>query len=437
MRFRITHLFLLGCMSAAISAQDLTPKAGPQKMPTALVNATIHTVSGAVIELGFVLFDQGRITQIGEGERMFAATIRQIDCKGQHVYPGLFSAQTQLGLREIGAVRASRDFAEVGQVTPEVRAAVAINPDSTLIPVARSNGILTAAVLPRGGLLPGRASVVRLEGWTWEEMAIDDDAGLVVNWPSVRPTANRRFDPSMEKQRNEIRDRLQRIRDTFEQARAYLATRAADDSTPVDLRWEGMRSVLEGKKPILVHAFDYDQIVSAVTFAAELKLRIVILGGRDAPLCADLMRKHKVPVILPGVFRWPKRRDQGYDHGYQLPQRLEAAGIDWCMTSGDRGAHERNLPYAAAMAVAHGLDKRIALESITLRPARILGLGKELGSIEEGKRATMIVTDGDPLEVTTHVLRAFIDGREVDLSNKQTELDKKYREKYRQLGLMK
>ncbi|MFQ5845332.1 MAG: amidohydrolase, partial [Planctomycetota bacterium] len=224
-------------LPGAARAQDLGHKAPPQSEPIALVNATVHTVSGGTIEGGSVLFEQGRIVEVARGPREFAPPVRRIDLAGKHVYPGLIASNTRLGLTEIGAVRATHDFDEVGAVTPEVRAAVAVNPDSTLIPVARSNGVLTAAVLPAGGAIPGRLSILGLDGWTWETMTLVDDAGLVVNWPHVRPIRSRWMDLSDEEQRRQARRRLERVRQAFDRAKAYRAARRADPSLPEDLRW--------------------------------------------------------------------------------------------------------------------------------------------------------------------------------------------------------
>ena len=440
MRFTALPAALL-LMAVSATAQDLTRKAPAQKAPIALVGGTVHTVSGDVIEDGYVLFDGGRITEVGRrAGKTFAEAVRVKDVRGKHVYPGLIDPNTSLGLVEIGAVRATHDFNEVGGITPEVRAAVAVNPDSTLIPVTRSNGILTAAVLPSGGTIAGRASIMRLDGWTWETMAVRADAGLVVNWPVTRPIRAWWMDETDEEQMKKARLARRRVRSAFEQAKAYLAARDADPSTPLDARWEAMRGALQGvdgkRQLVFIHAQNYDQIVPAVAFCAEHGLRGVIVGGRDAHLCSALLKRHDGGVILNGTFRMPKRNDSDYDAIFTLPARLEAAGVRWCMSSGDRASNVRNLPYTAALAVAYGLDKDVALRALTLRTAQMLGVGDELGSIEKGKSATLIVTDGSPLEMTTHVERAWIDGREIDLSNKQTELRDKYREKYRQLGLL-
>ena len=427
---KTTALLLL---SSALFAQDLTHKAAPQERTVTILNATIHPVSGPVIETGTVIFDKGRITQVGKsGGSAKDVKADIIDGKGLHVYPGLISAYSQLGLREISAVRAMNDYNEVGAIKPEVRAAVAVNPDSTLLPVTRSNGILTFATFPAGGLISGRCSVMRMDGWTWEDMAIRADAGLVVRWPFDRAARRRRRRAAATPA--PATTRAEKIREAFAQARAYHEAKKMSPGTPTDLRWEGMRATLDGSRPVFFFAYQYEQIVGAVEFAAEQKLRAIIVGGRDAHLCTQLLKKHDVAVIIDSIHRFPKRADSDFDETYRLPARLQAAGVRWCMASGEREPNRRNLPYAAARAAAYGLDRDAALRSITLGAAEVLGVDKDLGSLETGKAATLIITDGDPLELTTKVLRAFVDGREIDLSNKQTKLAAKYRAKYRQLA---
>lgn len=439
---------LLSCLSAATivapaMAQDLGIKAPPQAKPILITGGTVHTVSGDSIPNGFVLFDKGIIKAVGSGQPPAEARSAEgVDAKGKHVYPGLIAAETQLGLAEMAAVRASNDYREVGSITPEVWAAVAVNPDSTLIPVTRSNGILIAGVYPEGGRIPGRLSVMRMDGWTWEDMALKADAGLAVSWPNVRPFSAWWMDRSDADQADEIRRSLSDIDDTFKTAQVYTAARDADPSLPIDLRWEAMRGILpknaaSGEKapeqlPVFISAQDIDQITSAVTWGLEKNLKMVIVGGRDSHMCADLLKRHDIPVIITGTHTFPKRADSPYDDAFTLPARLHAAGVRFCIASADRTAHERNLPYNAATAVAYGLDPAAAIRSITLWPAQILGVSDRVGSLETGKAATLIITTGNPLEITTQVEAAYIDGRKIDLSNKQTALAEKYREKYRQ-----
>lgn len=423
-------------LAQGASAQDLIPKAPPQTAPVAIVGASIHTVSNGTVERGYVLFEGGLIVEVGDGERAFTATTRVIDAEGLHVYPGLIGAVTQTGLTEFGAVAATRDTRETGSITPEVCAMVAVNPDSTIIPVTRANGILTVGVFPDGGAIAGRAGVMRLDGWTWQDMAVREDAGLVVNWPFMRTVRAPWMNLSERDQQGRVREQVETISAAFDAAAAYARAREGDPALPVDVRWEAMRSVLpgEGQRPVFINAQDYDQITAAVTWAVDRGLKPVIIGGRDAPLCADLLVTHDVPVIVQGTHNMPKRDDSPYDDAFTLPARLEAAGIRWCLASGEETPHERSLPYHAATAVAFGLSREAAIRSITLSAADILGVGDSLGSIDPGKSATLIVTNGDPLEITTETLHAFIDGREINLASKHKALDAKYREKYRQLG---
>jgi hypothetical protein len=310
--------------------------------------------------------------------------------------------------------------------------------------VARSNGILTVVVFPRGGRIAGRVSVMRLDGWTWEQMAVKADAGLTISWPQARAFNFPGFEQSDTEQADAMRRGQSVVDDAFKTAAAYAAAHDADASLPKDLRWEAMRSIFPkagtspgggdaGEQlPVFISAQDLDQITGAVTWALDKKLKPVIVGGRDAPLCADLLKRHDVPVILLGTLTTPRRADAPYDDAYTLPARVAAAGIRFCLDSGEEPAHERNLPNHAAMAVAYGLDADTAIKAITLWPAQILGVANQLGSLDAGKAATLIISSGDILEVSSNVEKAWIDGRAIDLSNKQTKLAEKYREKYRQ-----
>jgi len=433
------------CVSSNALAQDLTPKAPAQPQPVLITGATVHPVDRAPIENGAVAFASGRITYVGPAGNAprRRANTRVIDAEGMHVAPGFFAAETQLGLVEVGAVRATRDYNETGGVTPEVRAHIAVNPDSTLFPVARSGGILLTGVFPTGGRVPGQASIVRLDGWTYEDMLVDanperpvDTAGLVMNWPSMRPNTAWWNDTPESEQLETIRNNLTAIDDLWDNAEAYIDARDADDDHPVDIRLEAMRPVIEGDHPLLIAANDYDQITAAVAWATGRNYRPVLTGARDAPLAAELLLEHDVPVIISGTHTFPKRADQPHDHAYTLPKRLYDAGIDFAINTADRDGNVRNLPFEAGMAARFGLPKSEALRAVTLAPAEILGVADDYGSLDAGKSATLIIATHDPLEVRSHVLHAFIDGRDIDLTNKQTALAEKYREKYRQLGLI-
>lgn len=437
MKRSMTAMAAVMMAAGAGLGQDLGVKAAPQTRPIAIVGATAYPVSGPPIEDCVVVFDKGVLTRVSGGGGYFDASpdVDVINATGLRVYPGLISAYTQLGITEIPTVRASNDFNEAGSISPEARSVVAVNPDSWLFPVTRANGILTAGVFPSGGVVPGRAGVVRLDGWTWEQMAVDDDAGLVVSWPMMRTVTAWWMTESEEDQLKNIRQNLHTIDEAFKTAKAYIAAKDADPGVPVDLRWEAMRGVFPGgagQNRVFIMAGALDQITAAVSWAAPLGLRPVIVGGAEAPLAAELLKKHDVPVIVMGTHNLPRRDDSAYDEAFTLPARLEAAGVTWCLASGEETPHDRSLPHNAGRAAAYGLSKEAALRSITLSAAEVLGVADRLGSLETGKAATLIITDGDPLEVTTRVTGAFIDGRKIDLSSKQSVLAEKYRAKYRQ-----
>lgn len=443
MRRAIATLSTLALAFTAV-AQDLTPRGEVPDHPIAITGATIHTmVEGEEpIENGWVLFEDGKITGVGSGDRMFIATTRIIDGSGKHVYPGMIAANTRLGLTEIASVRAMRDYSETGNIKPEVRAVVAVNPDSTLLPVARSNGILLVGSFPTGALVSGQAGVIKLDGWTYEDMTANANAGIILNWPSVRDRY-RSFGGGQTLSEDDVRRRLDAVDELFDTAEAYRDSKAADPNTPVDLRLEAMQSVLpgaEGQKPLIINADSVERIQSAVTWAAGRGLKVIIMGGRDAPLLAGLLKKHDVAVIVRGVHNFPRRNDSDYDEAFTLPARLDAAGVRWCLSPGNIDENVRNLPYEAAMAVAYGrelgFDETDAMASITRDAAQIVGVGENYGTLEAGKSATLLLTDGTPLEMTTTIESAFIDGARVDLSNKQTVLRDRYREKYRRQGII-
>ncbi len=440
---------LSGALTPCASAQDLTVKAPRQSQPILIIGATVHPVSGPAIADGYILFTNGKIDSVGQGVPASSVpgvnNAKRIDAKGKHVYPGLIGAYTQIGLSEIQSVRASEDQREVGQITPEAQTLISINPDSTLIPVTRATGVLSVGVFPTGGLVMGQPCVISLEGWTWEEMSVRRSLGVVVNWPFPRPSTAWWIRQSKEDQLKRINKSLATIDETFRTARAYAQARDSGPGTAPDIRWEAMRPLFASSVPVaasstspvppsrvFITANDSEQIEQAVLWAVDLGLRPVIVGGRDAPLCVELLKRHHVPVIVQGVHNLPKRADSDYDATFTLPATLESLGIVWCLASGEETAHERSLPHHAGLAMGHGLSEEAAIRSVTLRAAEVLGVADSLGSLEPGKAATIIIADGNPLEITTHVTQAFINGRDIDLSTKQTKLAEKYREKYRQ-----
>jgi imidazolonepropionase-like amidohydrolase len=435
---KIIFAVTLLCSSVANASQNVPAPA--QKTPVLLKGATIHTVSGENIVGGDLLFDKGRIVAIGNNLQMPSNT-QIIDATGKHIYPGMIAANTVVGLSEIQSVRATADFAEAGAINPNARAVVAVNPDSELIAVARTNGVLAALAVPQAGpagMVNGTSSLMQMDGWTWEDMAVKQEVGLHISLP------NRRFNPDLfpppmdtrlEEMRKSTNDRLKMLEDAFDTAMAYRDARKNDATTKVDVRWESMLPVLEGKRPVFIQAQDIAQIRYALNFAQRYQLKLVIVGGMDAPLMADVLRERKVPVIISGVHKLPVRRGDTYDAPYSLAAKLSQAGVQFCIARGgsdDDGPNERNLPYEAGTAVSFGLDKNEALKAITLYPAQILGVSDQLGSLEVGKYANFFVTNGDPLETATKVEKIFIQGRVVDGSTLQSRLTEKYQQKYLQ-----
>ncbi|PZR76925.1 MAG: hypothetical protein DLM73_01175 [Chthoniobacterales bacterium] len=357
-----------------------------------------------------------------------------IDATGKHVYPGLINANTVLGLVEIGAVRATVDVEESGGINPNVRSATSINPDSELIPVARNSGVLTALSVPEGGLLSGQSAVLRLDGWTPEEMTIRSPAAMHLRWPNLTIDRNPHARKSIKDQQKEIDKAQKQIRDAFQNARAYWQARKnPSPDFKSDLRWDAMMPIFEGKLPLFVHAGTLAQIEAALAWAKEARLKIVLVGGNDAWRVASQLKESDTAVIVGPSTSLPPRRDDAYDSALSNAAKLHEAGVRFCIASNGRGAetNERNVGYEAALAASLGLPKDEALKAVTLYPAQILGLADRLGSLETGKAATLIVTNGDPLDFPTQVEAAYIDGRKIDLTTRQTRLRDKYREKYK------
>jgi imidazolonepropionase-like amidohydrolase len=430
--------FLLCLLSAPALASPEIPGA-PQKHPIALVGCVIHPVTGPELHEGVLLFDKGRIVAVGRDVAL-PADADKIDLAGQHVYPGLIDAYTHLGLVEIPMVRATVDQSETGRINPNAKAQVAVNPDSELLPVTRSGGVLTALVAPSGGLLSGTSAVMQLDGWTWEEMMLRPNVGMHLHWPQMAPIHTWRLEMSAQDQLQTRDKSLAEIRRAVGDARAYQTAKEAHangNGPPFefDARWEAMIPLLEGKLPLVVEADEIQQIQSALAFAERERLKLILVGGYDAPHCAELLKRRQVSVIVGGVYRLPRRRDDGVDTPFTVPARLREAGIEFCISSLERTANVRNLPYHAGMAAAHGLPADEALKAVTLYAARILGVADRIGSLEAGKDATLIVTTGDPLEIPTQVTRAFIQGREVQLNDRHKRLWEKYKEKYRRMGI--
>jgi imidazolonepropionase-like amidohydrolase len=402
--------------------------------PIAIVGALVHTLAGPPIENGTVVVRGGLIVAVGAGVEAPAGS-RVIDGEGLVVTPGFFDAMSTLGLSEIPSVQATQDTAELGAWNPHLRALDAVNPASEHILVARANGVTHAGTAPAGSGygIPGRAAVIRLTGWTNEEMTIATEIGVVVNWPGL---VTRRFDPATARfadrpfaeAKKEYDDRIDELRSWLASARRYASASRAGKAarTANDLRLAGLADAAEGRLPIQVRADRERQIRDALDFAAKESLRMVLVGGKEAWRVAPLLAEKKVPVILGPTQDLPLDEDEPYDRPYTLARDLRTAGVPIAISTFS-AIGSFTLPYEAGQAVAFGLPWEEGLAAITRAPAEILGLGDRLGTIETGKIANLIVTDGDPLEIRTHVLHVMIDGRWVDLANKQSRSYERYR----------
>jgi imidazolonepropionase-like amidohydrolase len=423
-----------------------------------LEGAIVHTVSGPSLTNAPVLLRDGRIAAVGPDALQPADQV--VSLSGLHLFPGLVAPVTVLGLVEIDGLRAARDTTEVGDYTPDVHAWIAVNPDSELIPVARANGFTHAQAVPSGGTIAGHSSVLRLDGWTIEDLAVRRACGLHLYWPSFGldvsprpPGAKADAWKSPEDQVKERDKKLREIDEFVDQAFAYDRARTAAglaQTPPLTLdaasgrgaglvetngfrlvpAWEGMLQVLHREEPVFLHADDARQIESAVAWAVRRGFKAVLAGGRDAARVAPLLATNKVPVIYEHVFTQPPRDIDPYDVQFAAPTLLHKAGVEVSFSEGtDRfGASSiRNVPYAAAQAMAFGLPRIEAWRGLTLYPARALGLADRLGSIEPGKDATLVAVSGDILDLRVQVSRLWIGGREQSLASRHTRLYEKFK----------
>lgn len=390
----------------------------------AITNARIFPISGPVIERGTLLVRGNRIEALGANVAVPAGA-QVIDAKGGELYPGFIDARTAVGLNEPGA-RGFEDVNEMLEINAAVKAQVAYQADSDAIPVARVNGVTTVAVVPTGGLIGGQVAVMNLDGWTWEEATLQPVAGLSFQFPPIvrggsggTADANRKFE-DLKKERDA---RVQRVEDLVALARAYATIPEAERTT--DWNLAAMVPVAQRRQPLFVAANTASDITEAVAFADRAGVRIVIMGGLEAPRVASLLKSKDIPVVLGSVLTLPTREDDHHAATYRAAGELAQAGVQFAFGT-DGAANNRLLPYEAAISVAWGLDRDRALKAITLDAATILGIADRVGSLEAGKLANFFIANGDPLELKTQFTHIFINGRSVGLKSKHTELYERF-----------
>lgn len=411
-------LLILGMGNGPVRSQVAAP---PQEGPIALVGGNLHLLSGAVIENGTILFENGKITALGSAVTP-PPNAKVIDVSGKEVYPGLILGRTTIGLTEIGRITEATDLAETGNINPNVRAQVAYHSPSDHIGVAAVHGVTTAVISPVGGIIAGQPAAMMTDGWTWEQMTLKAPLGITINWPSMGNATER--DKAM-----------QELQDAFDKARRYKQAREAGANTfnhPVDVRWEAMLPLLNGELPVFINANDVAQIQSAIAWTEKEGLRMILVGGRDAGYIAGQLAEKDIPVMVTPVVSGPSTNWESYDQGYLLPAKLHEAGVRFCIAGEPSAAGAWRLAFHAGAAVAFGLPREEALRAITIYPARILGIDDMVGSLAPGKDATLIVTDGDPLELWTKTEMVFIQGRQISDMDKHLRLYEMYREKNRQ-----
>lgn len=411
-------------------------------LPTYVIRgARVVTVSGAEIENATVVISNGRISAVGANVSAPAGA-QVIDGAGLWVYPGMIDAGTSMGLAEVSSgAPGTIDTAELGDMNPNVAAIWAVNPSSSHIAVTRVEGVTSVLSMPSGGTISGQAAFINLAGSSPREMAVAPQAALVIDFPRVGGgggfAAFQLAQQGITQDALTARDRrVEELRRLFRDAEAYGRAQdayAKDPKAiprpPTDLKLAALVPYARGERPVLFRAERDRDIRGAIRFAEEVKLKPVIIGGSEAWRAAQFLKEKNVPVILDSVLNLPLREDDPYDSLYENAAKLQAAGVRFCISTGDSGAHVRDLPFHAGMAAAYGLPKGEALKAVTLYPAQILGVADRVGSVEQGKIANLVVTDGDLLEARTHVRHLFIGGRQIPLNSRHTMLYDQFKDR--------
>ena len=422
--------------SLVVCAQDDVYPAKDYKGKLYITGGTIHIGNGQVIEGGTIAVDNGKIVQVGANVSVppASADVKVIDARGKQVYPGLILPVTDLGLKEIAnGVRGSNDYEELGDLNPSIRSIVAYNTDSRIINTLKGNGILLASVTPQGGTISGSSSVVQLDAWNWEDAAYRMDGAIHLNMPSfiVRPRrfGGRRGGP--EAPTDPIKEALAKVDEIkrfFREAKGYLQTSPHKET---NLKFEAVKGLFSKQQKLFVHGDQVKQMLIAIDFAKEFGFDVVIVGGSESWLIAPLLKANNIAVILGQQHELPTTEDDDVDQPYKTPAQLQKAGVLFALNDDHGETRYRNLMFNAGTAVAYGLTKEQALQAITLNTAKILGIDDRTGSLETGKDANIVISGGDILDMRTNLIEhAFIQGREVGLDNKQTQLYRRYMYKY-------
>jgi len=431
----VLPLLLFSLLTAR--AQDDVYPAKPYAGKLFITGGTIHVGNGQVIENGSIEIDNGKIVKVGTDANAPAGA-KVVDAKGKQVYPGLILPVTDLGLKEIGSgVRGSNDFQELGDINPSIRSIVAYNTDSRIIGTLRANGVLLAGVTPEGGTISGSSTIVQLDAWNWEDAAYKMDNAIHLRMPTflVRP---RRFggggggrfaglqqptDPT-----KEALAKIEEIKVFFREAKAYNAEPAHKET---NLKFEAVKGLFTKQQKLFVHGDQIKQMLVAIDFAKEFGFDVTIVGGSESWIIADLLKQNNISVILNQLHALPTTEDDDVDQPFKTPATLQKAGVLFALNDAHEETRYRNLMFNAGTAVAYGLSKEQALQAITLNAAKICGVDDRTGSIEAGKDANIVVSGGDILDMRTSLIEhCFIQGREVSLENKQTQLYHRYMTKY-------
>lgn len=428
-QIKIVLFSFLCLIGNSITAQQ-TP-AGDQSEPISIEGATIHLGNGEVIENGLIMFADGQITFVGSAMMKIARLGNVIDAKGKHVYPGFIIPNSTLGLVEIDAVRASDDESEIGAWNPHIRSLIAYNAESKVVESMRPNGVLLGQITPQGGRIAGTSSVVQFDAWNWEDAAVKVDDGIHMSWPN--PFSRGRWwmgeDPGL-KENKEYAEQVMAIKDYFNASKTY----SKGTDTTLDLPYEALSGLFDGSKKLYMKVDGEKAIIDAVNFAKDQGLEnMVIVGGYEAHKVSDLLKANSIPVLVTRVHSRPNQTDEDYDLPFKLAKLLTNEGIMVALQASGQmeRMNSRNLPFYAGTTVAYGLDKEQALQLITSNPAKILGIDDQYGTLEVGKSATLFISEGDALDMRTNVIsKAYIDGRDLSLETHQTELWKRYSEKY-------